>query len=65
MVIELQKALIQIELLPTSKQKRLGKLLLDELSWDNSFAYSKEKLETLAQEALVEFKKGKTRKADW
>ncbi len=65
MVVELQKALNQIERLPANRQKVLGKLLLEELKWEVSFSSSQQKLETLAEEAVEEYKKGKTKNADW
>ena len=64
----LEKVLAKVEKLSDLEQNALAKWLLNELSsekrWDKSFAESEEILEKLADEALIEHKKKKTRPLD-
>lgn len=64
----LQKVFSEIEKLPRSEQDALAKWLLKELSsekqWDKAFARSGDALEKLAEEALGEYKKGRTKPLD-
>ncbi len=61
----LQKALQEMEKLPASEQDALAALVLDELAseqrWAKSFARSQGALAKLAEEALSEFKAGRTK----
>jgi hypothetical protein len=56
------------EKLPPEEQDVLAAILLEEIAseqrWSQSFARSEHVLETLAAEALAEFKSGKTRSLD-
>lgn len=65
MVEELKKAMIKAEGLPEKQQKLIAELILNEIEWDNSFQSSSEKLSILAQEALLEYKAGKTKPMDF
>ncbi len=64
----LEKVFAQIEKLPEVEQNALAKWLLDELSseksWDKAFAESENALEKLADEAVRDHKKKKTRPLD-
>ena len=64
----LEYALAAVAKLPESEQDILATLLLDEIkseqSWSASFATSQDILKSLADEALVEFKSGKTKPLD-
>lgn len=60
----LEAALVEVAKLPADEQDALGTLLLDEIKsdqrWSASFAASQNTLSTLADDALAEFKAGKT-----
>lgn len=43
----------------------VAKMLTDEIGWDVTLQNSQEKLSNLAQEALNEYKTGKTQQTDW
>ena len=61
----LEKVFAKVEKLPSVEQNALAKWLLHELSsekrWEKTFAESKGVLENLAEEALSEHKKGRTK----
>lgn len=61
----LEKAFAEASKLPHEAQDMLARRLLDELvaedTWDDAFAKSQDKLERLADEALAEHRKGKTK----
>ncbi len=61
----LQKAMAKLSELPEKEQEEIASLILaeieDEKKWQTSFANSEKQLEILAEEALTEFKQGKTR----
>lgn len=61
MIKELKKAMEKAEQLPEVEQHAIANLILSEIEWGNSFAQSQEKLSALANEALHEYKKGKSR----
>ena len=64
----LASAVEQAEKLPAEEQDVLAAILLEEIAseqrWSQSFARSGQVLESLAAEALAEFKSGKTRPLD-
>lgn len=64
----LEAALAELAKLPPDEQDVLATLLLDEIKseqrWANSLARSQALLESLADEALAEFKAGKTKPLD-
>ena len=61
----LEKAFAEAVKLPKKEQDRLAKWLLAELEserrWDESFARSAEQLAQMAEEALKEHRKGRTK----
>lgn len=50
--------------LPDEQQRIIAELVLIEIGWDRAFQSSSEKLSTLAQEALADYKAGKTKPMD-
>ena len=65
MIDPIKKAFQEIEKLPKKKQLELAQLIQDELSWDNTFQQSQDKLSQLAKEALTEYKKGNVSDKNW
>ena len=65
MVKELENAMKKAGQLPESEQQAIANLILSEIEWENSFAKSKDKLSSLANEALEEYKKGKSKPLDF
>ena len=63
-----EKAFDKASKLPPKEQEFLGAVILDELAseraWAAAFAGSQEKLSSLADEALAEFRRGETRPFD-
>jgi len=64
----LKKAFEKVSKLPESEQNAFARWLLDELAseqrWDEAFANPEDLLSQLADEALVEHRKGKTKLLD-
>jgi hypothetical protein len=64
----LQKAFKEVSKLPEPEQDTFARWLLAELAseqrWDEAFARSEDLLSQLADEALVEHRKGKTKLLD-
>jgi hypothetical protein len=64
----LEAALAEVAKLPLDEQDALATILLDEIKseqrWSESFAKSQDVLNALADEALAEFKAGKTKPLD-
>ena len=60
----LEKAITAMSKLPDSDQDAVAAMILEELTsearWTEAFAKSQDKLEQLANEALAEYKSGKT-----
>jgi DNA repair ATPase RecN len=65
MVTELKEVISTIEKLKDEEQREIAKMLSDEMNWDTTLQNSQEKLNNLAQEALNEYKSGKTKQTDW
>jgi hypothetical protein len=65
MVDELKNAMNKAGKLPEKQQKLIADLVLNEIEWDYAFQSSPEKLSTLAKEALVDYKTGKTKPMDF
>ncbi len=61
MVTELKKAIEKAEKLSDKEQQVIAQLIVDEISWDQTLKDSENQLSSLAQEALNEYKKGKTK----
>lgn len=61
----LEKAFAKVSELPEKEQNEIASLILEEITdeqkWQKSFANSTTQLEILAEEALREYKLGKTR----
>ena len=61
----LKRALKEVEKLPVSEQDAMAAIVLEELAseqrWAESFAKSQDKLAKLAEEALAEYKAGRTK----
>ena len=64
----LDAALAEVAKLPAAEQDALASLILDEIRseqrWGGSFAASQNTLKALADEALAEFRSGKTKTLD-
>lgn len=64
----LEKAFAEAAKLPQEAQDMLARMLLDDLAaeekWDDAFAKSQDKLALLADEALAEYRDGKTKTLD-
>jgi hypothetical protein len=64
MVAELKEVISKVEQLDDEEQKRIAKLLEEELKWDNNLQNTHDGLVDLAQEALAEYKMSDTGKYD-
>jgi hypothetical protein len=64
MITELKIAIEQASELSTEKQKEIASIILDEIGWNSSFDKSQDQLFVLAQEALSDYKAGKTQPLD-
>lgn len=64
MTTKLQEALSQLDKLPSQVQDEMADMILDEITWQRTFDQSQNKLSNLAQEALSEYKSGKTKSQD-
>ncbi len=64
----LEKAFAEASKLPRDAQDMLARMLLADLAaeekWDETFAKSQDKLAQLADEALAEYRDGKTKKLE-
>ncbi len=65
----LEKAIAEMSNLPAKEQDAIAQIVLDELAdeklWDEQFARHPEVLEKLGDEALAEYKAGKTIPGGW
>ncbi len=61
MVAELKKAIEKAEKLSDKEQQVIAQLIVNEISWDQTLKDSEKQLSSMAQEALNEYKKGKTK----
>ncbi|NET26510.1 hypothetical protein [Okeania sp. SIO1I7] len=61
----IEQALIKLSQLPENQQEAIAYLILaeieDEKRWAENFANSQDQLAQLAEEAIAEFKQGKTK----
>ena len=68
MTKHLAEAFAKVSKLPDDEQDALAAILLEELAserqWTEAFAKSQDVLSRLADEALIEFKEGKTKPFD-
>lgn len=60
----LEKVVNTLEHLPQREQNAIAQLIDDELLWDLSLKNSQQQLAQLADEALLEFKAGLTKRVD-
>ena len=64
----LEKAMNQINALPPEEQDAVASLILEEIEsekrWDEAFAGSQQQLARLAEEAIADYKAGKTKPLD-
>ena len=65
MTNQVRKAIQKIEALPQKEQEDIAKLILEELSWNQTFKNTQDKLADLAREANEEYESGKTSDQDW
>ncbi len=65
MVAELKEVILKVEQLQDEEQKQIAKMLNDEIKWDTTLLNTQSKLSSLAEEALHEYKAGKTKHEDW
>ncbi len=65
MIMELKEVISKVEQLDNEQQKEIAKLLEDEIKWETTLQNTQGQLSNLAQEALTEYKAGKTRQGDW
>ena len=56
----LKKVITRINRLNEREQDAIAQMLLSELNWDKSYKESRQQLSNLAEEALAEYKAGKT-----
>lgn len=64
MVNELKQAVDKAEKLSINDQQAIARLILDEIEWFQTFRDSQNNLVTLAEEAISEFRTGKTKPLD-
>ena len=60
MTVAFKKLIARINRLASHEQDAIAGLLEEELSWNKKFSKTQKQLASLADEALSEFKKGKT-----
>lgn len=65
MTNELEKVIKNLNQLSQTEQNAIAALIQDEMLWDLTFKSSSRKLTGLAEEAIEEYKAGKTKKGDW
>ncbi len=65
LINELKEIIDKVGQLKEDDQKAIAKLLEEELQWNKSIQSSQNHLSNLANEALEEYRKGKTQEKDW
>jgi len=60
----LEIAFSELNKLPENEQNNFAQLIIEELNWENSFASSQDTLLSMANEAITEYKAGKTKPFD-
>lgn len=65
MIAELKEVIQKVEQLNDEEQRKIAKMLDDELQWDNTLKSTQDKLTKLANEAIKEHQAGKTKREDW
>jgi hypothetical protein len=61
MTTALKNILARINKMPAAEQNAIAELLGEEIAWQKSFKGSQKELDWLAEEAIAEYKKGKTK----
>ena len=61
----LEEAIKKVSAMPDKEQDEIAALILDEVTWDNTLEYSKDKLSILAEKAVKYHKDGKTTDLDF
>ncbi len=65
MITELKEVISKVEQLKDEEQRQIAKMLNDEINWEATLQNSQEKLNSLAQEAINEYKNHRTEQTDW
>lgn len=58
----LEKAIKRLKQLPDDEQNRFASIVLDEITWQQLFDQSQDKLDALGKQVLKEIKQGKFKK---
>ncbi len=61
----IKRSYLKSRQLQDEEQKQIAKMLDDEIKWDTTLESTEDKLGKIAQEALYEYKGGKTKTQDW
>ena len=65
MISELKEVIKKVEQLNDEEQRKIAKMLNDELRFDTTLHNTQDKLTKLAKEAIDEHQKGNTKQEDW
>ncbi len=65
MIEELKEVISKVEQLKDDEQRKIAKMIDEEIKWDTTLLDSQNELNKLAQDALNEHQSGKTKQADW
>jgi len=65
MIESMQTTINKIEKLPESEQKKLATLIEEELKWQEIESSASAELDQFVDEAISEYKSGKTLDSDW
>jgi hypothetical protein len=63
--MELKKEFKQVKALAKREQKSIADFILDEVNWAKIFKKNEDKVSNLAEEAMDEYKVGKTKPLDF
>ncbi|MEX0968055.1 MAG: hypothetical protein WD077_12505 [Bacteroidia bacterium] len=62
---EFEQIIKKVGLLPEDQQKALARMIEEELRWDETIKNTQSELAELAEDALAEYRSGRTKKGDW
>jgi uncharacterized protein YdcH (DUF465 family) len=65
LIKELKEVIAKVEKLKEDDQKAIARLIEEELQWDKTLNSTQTQLSNLANEAIEEYRKGKTSEKDW
>jgi uncharacterized protein YdcH (DUF465 family) len=65
LIAELKEIMARMEQLKDEDQRVIAKLLEEEIYWDKTIESTQGQLSNLANEALNEYRSGKTKEKDW